>query len=75
LCMPFNHIRRASMAILERYTLSKSKEFQNLAKNPGIVALTPIINPVTFILSSCQLLQFERIQHVLNVACSTDLTR
>ncbi|KAJ9584056.1 hypothetical protein L9F63_021593, partial [Diploptera punctata] len=40
------------MAILERYTLSKSKEFQNLAKNPGIVPLAPIINPVTVILSS-----------------------
>ncbi|KAJ9586837.1 hypothetical protein L9F63_019568 [Diploptera punctata] len=42
----------AAMAILERYTLSKSKEFQNLAKNPGIVPLAPIINPVTVILSS-----------------------
>ncbi|KAJ9576840.1 hypothetical protein L9F63_006614, partial [Diploptera punctata] len=28
------------------------KEFQNLAKNPGIVPLAPIINPVTVILSS-----------------------
>ncbi|KAJ9579682.1 hypothetical protein L9F63_004608, partial [Diploptera punctata] len=31
----------------ERYTLSKSKDFQNLAKNPGIVPLAPIINPPT----------------------------
>ncbi|KAJ9597804.1 hypothetical protein L9F63_011299, partial [Diploptera punctata] len=47
----------AAMAILERSTLSKSKEFQNLAKNPGIVPLAPIINPVTIILSNCQLPQ------------------
>ncbi|KAJ9575945.1 hypothetical protein L9F63_007172, partial [Diploptera punctata] len=47
---------RLSMAILERYTLSKSKEFQNLAKNPGhIVPLAPIINPVTVILSKSTL--------------------
>ncbi|KAJ9579040.1 hypothetical protein L9F63_024853, partial [Diploptera punctata] len=32
------------MAILERYTLSKPKKFLNLAKNPGIVPLAPIIN-------------------------------
>ncbi|KAJ9573626.1 hypothetical protein L9F63_008967, partial [Diploptera punctata] len=40
-----------TMAILERYTLSKSKEFRNLARNPGILPLAPIINPVTIILS------------------------
>ncbi|KAJ9578430.1 hypothetical protein L9F63_005350, partial [Diploptera punctata] len=44
-------------AILETYTLSKSKGFQNLAKNPGIVPIAPIINPVTVILSICQLPQ------------------
>ncbi|KAJ9600003.1 hypothetical protein L9F63_009713, partial [Diploptera punctata] len=37
----------AAMAILEIYTLSKSKEFQNLAKNFGVVPLAPIINPST----------------------------
>ncbi|KAJ9598622.1 hypothetical protein L9F63_010692, partial [Diploptera punctata] len=41
-----------AMAILERYILSKSKKFQNLATYPGIVPLAPIINPVTVILSN-----------------------
>ncbi|KAJ9600184.1 hypothetical protein L9F63_009518, partial [Diploptera punctata] len=50
-CPDLCSVTPPAMAILERYTLSKSKEFQNLAKNPDIVPLAPIINPVTVILS------------------------
>ncbi|KAJ9574633.1 hypothetical protein L9F63_008165, partial [Diploptera punctata] len=72
LCLPVFFRINLTMEILERYTLSKSKKFQNLAKNPGIVPLAPIINPVTNQLPQTKLGSFKPLFLLEESICFSD---